>query len=99
MVHELLPLEVLMLLLEEPSSDSVEVAVDFVKQARATPEREGGGGGGARPPARPLARRSCPPTLLNAVPACLAFLLSSQVGSLLQDMAPQGLNAVMDRMR
>lgn len=33
-VHELLPLEILLLLLESPSDDSVEVAVDFVKEVR-----------------------------------------------------------------
>jgi hypothetical protein len=32
-VHELLPLEVLLLLLEAPSDDSVEMAVDFLKEA------------------------------------------------------------------
>lgn len=31
-VHELLPLEILLLLLESPSDDGVEVAVDFVKE-------------------------------------------------------------------
>lgn len=31
-VHELLPLELLLLLLETPSDDGVEVAVDFLKE-------------------------------------------------------------------
>ena len=31
-VHEVLPLEVLLLLLETPSDDGVEVAVDFLKE-------------------------------------------------------------------
>ena len=35
MAHELLALEVIMLLLEEPSADSVEVAVSFVKEVGA----------------------------------------------------------------
>ncbi len=34
MVHELLPLELLLLLLETPSDDGVEVAVDFLKEVR-----------------------------------------------------------------
>ena len=33
-VHELLPLEILLLLLETPSDDGVEVAVDFIKEVR-----------------------------------------------------------------
>ncbi|PSC73785.1 pre-mRNA-splicing factor CWC22-like protein [Micractinium conductrix] len=52
-VHELLPLEVLLLLLETPSDDGVEVAVDFLKE----------------------------------------------VGPLLEDLAPQGLSSIMDRLR
>jgi len=38
-VHELLPLEILLLLLESPSDDSVEVAVDFVKEVRTRAPR------------------------------------------------------------
>ena len=34
-VHEVLPLEVLLLLLETPSDDGVEVAVDFLKEVGA----------------------------------------------------------------
>ena len=52
-VHEVLPLEVLMLLLETPSNDGVEVAVGFV----------------------------------------------TEVGALLQDLTPGGLNTVFDRFR
>ncbi|KAL4421935.1 hypothetical protein ABPG77_007877 [Micractinium sp. CCAP 211/92] len=52
-VHEVLPLEVLLLLLETPSDDGVEVAVDFIKE----------------------------------------------VGPLLEDLAPQGLQTIMDRLR
>lgn len=51
--HEVLALEVLMLLLETPSDDGVEVAAGFV----------------------------------------------TEVGALLQDLAPQGLNSVFDRFR
>lgn len=36
-VHELLPLEILLLLLETPSDDGVEVAVDFLKEVGAGP--------------------------------------------------------------
>ncbi|EFN55449.1 hypothetical protein CHLNCDRAFT_52248 [Chlorella variabilis] len=52
-VHELLPLELLLLLLETPSDDGVEVAVDFLKE----------------------------------------------VGPLLQDLSPSGLQTIMDRLR
>ena len=108
MVHELLPLEILLLLLESPSDDSVEVAVDFVKEVRVNPRLARGA-----PVWQSGAAVGRIPILAVCGP-CMALrvrhgwvdprlpcppLVPLQVGPLLMDLAPSGLTTIMDRLR